>query len=326
MKLDLSVSIVICTYNGLSRLPETLDFIVKQKSKISFELIIVDNNSSDFTNDFVKEYLKDSEIDWKIVSETKAGLSYARWRGIEESKYELVLFCDDDNHLAENYIEIGAFKFSNNPNLGILGGLGSPKFESQKPTWFDDFSHSYAVGSLGKEPGIQAKGSWHYGAGCFFRKSALIQLKLLGFKSVLSDRKGGDLSSGGDVELCYAVQLLGFDLAFDPTLRFDHFIEAHRLDWDYYLKLNRGIASSFPLLESYQILSFNSRTAFMFHLIKILIMTMSRILKLKFTNKPTLHEKVNYEFMKDSLKVFKRNFNPTIFAFDKNREFFRAFV
>lgn len=323
MKLDLSVSIVICTYNGLSRLPETLDFIVKQKTKIYFELIIVDNNSSDFTDDFVREYLKNSNIEWKIVKEPQPGLSHARWRGIEEASYELVLFCDDDNHLATDYIEIGATKFYNNPNLGILGGLGSPKFESQKPTWFDKFSHSYAVGGLGKEPGIQAKASWHYGAACFFRKSSLIQLKLLGFDSVLSDRKGGNLSSGGDVELCFAVQLLGFDLAFDPTLKFDHFIETHRLDWEYYLKLTRGIASSFPLLESYKIVAFKSKLAFLLNLTKQYLILLKGLLKWKLTNSRSLESQVNGVILIENFRVFKKNVLATIVGFERNRRIFK---
>lgn len=322
--MSLSVSIIICTYNGSKRLADTLDFILKQISKAPFELIVVDNNSIDYTSDFVKIHLVDANIDWKIVHEPKPGLSHARWRGIVEANNDLVLFCDDDNHLASNYIETGVSYFSKYPNLGILGGLGSPKFESYKPDWFDQFSHSYAVGSSGKEPGIQAKGSIHYGAACFFRKSALIQLKSMGFVSVLSDRKGGELSSGGDVELCYAVQLLGFDLAFEPELRFDHWIETHRLDWNYYLKLKRGIASSFPLLESYKIQAFDSKPAFKLYLMKQYFTVLKGVLKLKFTKSDSLERQVSFAVLREKFKVFRRNYTSTIVSFQRNRKFFNA--
>jgi glycosyltransferase involved in cell wall biosynthesis len=322
--MSLGVSIIICTYNGEKRLPKTLDNIVTQISTIAFELIVIDNNSNDGTEVFVKDYLKESNIEWKLVSEPKAGLSHARWRGIEEAKHELVLFCDDDNHLANDYIETGAKLFCENSNLGVLGGAGSPQFESKKPNWFDEFAHTYAVGSLCKEPGIQPKGSWHYGAACFFRKSALMQLKSIGFTSVLSDRKGGDLSSGGDVELCYAVQLLGFDLAFEPALKFDHFIEAHRLHWEYYLKLNRGIATSFPLLESYKIRTFNSRSGFIVNLIKLYIIAIRGLVKIKFTNNTSLQNQVNSVLWRESLRVFRKNVRLAIVSFQRNRKVFKV--
>lgn len=322
--MSLSVSIIICTYNGLKRLPNTLDFILKQRSKAPFELIVVDNNSIDQTPDFVNRHLADCNIDWKIVHEPEPGLSHARWRGIAEASNDLVLFCDDDNHLSSNYIETGVSYFFKNSNLGILGGLGSPKFASHKPAWFDQFSHSYAVGSSGKEPGIQAKGSFHYGAGCFFRKSALMHLKSKGFVSVLSDRKGGGLSSGGDVELCYAVQLLGFDLAFDPELRFDHWIETHRLDWNYYLKLKRGIASSFPLLESYKIQVFDSKFAFKLYVLKRYFTVLKGILKLKLTRTDSLESQVSFAVLSEKFKAFGRNYTSTLVAFERNRRFFNA--
>jgi len=321
--MSLAVSIIICTYNGTKRLPETLDKIKTQFTTTVFELVVINNNSTDGTEGFVVDYLKSSNFDWRLVNEPKAGLSHARWRGIEEAKHELVLFCDDDNHLANDYIEIGAKLFCENSNLGVLGGLGIPQFESKKPNWFDEFAHTYAVGSLGKNPGVQPKGSWHYGAACFFRKSALMQLKSLGFTSVLSDRKGSDLSSGGDVELCYAVQLLGLDLAFEPALKFDHFIEPHRLDWEYYLRLNRGIAASFPLLESYNIHTFNSKLAFKINLIKRCLFVVMGLVKLKFTNRTSLQSEVNFVFWRESLRVFRKNVRPAIVGFQRNRKIFK---
>lgn len=265
------ISIIICTYNGSERLNETLLHICKLSFSYSFELIVVNNASTDNTIQVINYVLKSSTIDWKIVNESNPGLSHARWKGVLSARYDIILFCDDDNYLANNYLEVGFGIFNKNTKVGVLGGLGEPIFEVEKPKWFDTFSHSYAVGSLGKINGVQKKLSYHYGAACFFLKSALLHLNEIGFRSVLSDRKGDSLSSGGDVELCYAVQLLGYDLYYSDDLHFEHFIEKHRLDRAYYLRLKKGISASFPLLTAYEIYKINTVYQYKKYLFKLLL-------------------------------------------------------
>lgn len=322
--MSLGVSIIVCTYNGANRLQRTLVSILNQIATSPFDLVIVDNNSTDETRDFTEAFLRYSNIDWKLVQERQPGLSNARWRGIIEAKYELILFCDDDNHLERDYLQKGIKFFEKHPKVGILGGLGKPVFEVKKPDWFDKFAHSYAIGNLGKKKGVQEKGSYHYGAACFFRWIPLMKLREMGFKSVLPDRKGRGLSSGGDVELCYAVQLLGYDLAFEPALRFDHFIENHRLEWDYYLRLKRGIAESFPLLESYKITQFESVFSFRFYLWGRLFVILKGIIKIFPARNKSMTNKMSYVVLIEKLKVFSSNYQGAIEAFKRNKEIFNA--
>lgn len=232
----------------------TLEHALKQSASFPFEILVVDNASTDGTVAWVDEFANQSESKelFRVVREETPGLSQARLKGISEARYSIVLFCDDDNWLSENYLEIGYTKFMANPKLGVLGGEGIPVFESEKPDWFDRFSHSFAVGDLGMKSGILPRGSAVYGASCFFRKASLNQLLEKGWRSILSDRKGNSLSSGGDVELCYAIQLMGYSVGFEKQLKFHHFLEERRLRWEYYLRLKEGIAESFPLLDIYR--------------------------------------------------------------------------
>ncbi len=312
------VSVIICTYNGSKRLKETLLHICKISFSHSFELIMVDNASTDNTVQVVGNVLKTSNIDWKIVNEPNPGLSHARWKGVLSAKYDIILFCDDDNYLDHDYLEIGLKVFNENYNIGVVGGLGDPIFEGEKPNWFNDFSHSYAVGTLGKTKGIQKKLSYHYGAACFFLKSALLQLNEIGFTSVLSDRKGDSLSSGGDVELCYAVQLLGYDLYYSDSLHFKHFIEKHRLDWAYYLKLKKGISKSFPLLTSYEINNFKNLFQYKKKLAKLFLQSVLLYLyilckkRIFFSNKGL---EVGLVVNKTKIKVFFNNYSKSVRQF-----------
>jgi glycosyltransferase involved in cell wall biosynthesis len=309
------VSIIICTYNGSKRLPETLLNICKISFFHSFELIVVDNDSKDNTIQLVTSILENSTLDWKIVNEHNPGLSHARWKGIFSAKYDIVLFCDDDNYLAENYLEIGFDIFNKNLKVGVLGGLGEPIFEGDKPNWFDAFSHSYAVGTLGKVKGIQKKMSYHYGAACFFLKRSLLHLNKIGFTSVLSDRKGDSLSSGGDVELCFAVQLLGYQLYYSNELHFKHFIEKHRLNRSYYLKLKKGISDSFPLLTSYEIHKFRCIYQYKKYLFKLLCNSVVTYLYIFFL-KVLLVKKENSDIAlvvsKSKIEAFFNNYRKSI--------------
>ncbi len=274
------VSVIICTYNGKGRLAPTLEHLARQDvgQTLDIELIIVDNNSTDYTIEWCREWLRSNAFpfSWHIVSEPSAGLSYARKKGISCAKYEFILFCDDDNHLSASYLKIGAKLLRQYPEWAVLGGHGEPLFENAPPDWFDRFHYSYAVGPQAEASGVLPRGAELYGAACFFRKIALDKLYTTGFTSSLTDRKGKALSSGGDVELCYALQLIGYSIAYEETLRFKHFMPASRLCMDYYLKLKKAIASQAGLLFVYQYLLKNDKpclTLFYFDYIRAMTYT-----------------------------------------------------
>jgi glycosyltransferase involved in cell wall biosynthesis len=242
------VSIVICTFNGKHRLPNVLSSIIRQETSVfyDFELIIVDNLSTDATATFCNDYLSQAAISfpWQIVTEQTPGLNHARLKGLKEAQYEFVLFCDDDNVLSDNYLNVASEILLSNSAIGALGGCGIPVFEGEKPEWFDCYSYSFAVGAQALQDGFMIKyPSELYGAGTFFRKSPLLELFNKGFKTIMSDRKGNTLASGGDVEWCYLIQLLGYKLYYEHRLVFWHHMPQQRMHWEYYLRLKKGISS-----------------------------------------------------------------------------------
>lgn len=226
------------------------------------EIVLVDNSSTDRTFEIGLELINSSKFSGKVIQESKPGLSNARKAGVLNAQYDLILFCDDDNLLFADYLKIGLDYFTKYPDLGCLGGNGIPALDMPSPAWFDSFSNSYAVGSLGKKEGVQELGTIHYGAGLFIRKEPLKRFYEKDIDSTILDRKGGLLSSGGDSELCLAIQMEGFKLAYLSDLKFEHKIESVRLSESYYLKLRKGILSNFPILESYGYLLAKKRTGF----------------------------------------------------------------
>lgn len=254
------ISIVVCTFNGKSRLSSCLQSLISQEGAPDYEVIVVDNASTDGTSEYVRNFFnsQNSLSAWNIVNEPQPGLLHARLAGLKEARFDWVLFCDDDNVLFPDFLFHCHNLLSKNPKIGVLGSHGIPEFLGTKPDWFDQYSSSYAVGpQLGGQ--LNKKRLTHvYGACSVYLKKPLLELIQKWFNPVLSDRKGAQLASGGDVEWCWLMQLMDFQLAYSEKLQFYHQLPASRLTWDYYLRLKRGISSNAGLLSSYEFYFLNS--------------------------------------------------------------------
>ena len=251
------VSVIICCYNSAQRLPKTIEHLAKQQvpSDVPWEVIVVDNASTDDTSAVAQKLWEDYEqpATFQIVEEKQAGLSFARHAGFISARYKYCLFCDDDNWLHFQYVSNVYQILEEHQNVAVLGGKGEAVFEDAEPTWFEEYKGFYAVGSQGR--GFSAsvlKSKGHvYGAGMVIRKSMYQELVKEGFKSILSDRKGNSLASGGDTELCLALALKGFDIFYDERLTFKHYIPSGRTSKVYLKNLVSSISASWVLLHPY---------------------------------------------------------------------------
>jgi len=199
------LSAVVCCYNSEHRLPETLGHLLNQKAAgFAWEIIVVDNASLDSTSAVAENILAEklSSEKYKVVQESEPGLSSARKKGYQTAQYDYVLFCDDDNWLAENYFQLAFEILEQNPRIGILGGKGEAVFEKTKPYWFDTYQINFAVGEQADSVSPLSFIETSYGAGFIVRKKIFELLDTIQFESLLSDRKGNQLMSGGDTELC----------------------------------------------------------------------------------------------------------------------------
>ncbi len=258
--MNFSISVVVCTYNGASRLDACLLAILAQENPPLYEILVIDNASTDETSEVAKSLLSKTSnfISWCVIYENKPGLLNARMVGLKRAKFEWVLFCDDDNILFPDFLFQVQSKLENNSTIGVLGSFGIPEFLGNEPQWFSRYSSSFAVGPQNI---ISLKGDrlvHVYGACSIYRKKPLLDLFESGFKPILSDRVGQNLSSGGDVEWCWILQLLGFQISYSEELKFYHKLPKSRLTWEYYIRLKRGISSSVGLMSSYTFYFYSS--------------------------------------------------------------------
>jgi glycosyltransferase involved in cell wall biosynthesis len=244
------VSIIICCFNSSNRIVEVLSFISKQIliEKFSIEIIVIDNASNDNTSEIVRLQIdKYKDLSINLLYESRPGLMYAREKGIQASKFEYLLFCDDDNLLCDTYIS-GMFNImESDENIGVCGGKGIELIRDfKKPDWFDTYKRSFAIGSQIREPQIGL-----YGAGMCLRFSALKQIFDSGFVSFLTGRRGNSLLAGDDGELVLAILISGFKVKANDDFYFYHLIEKKRLTKEYLNKMFFGFGMMYPVIKIY---------------------------------------------------------------------------
>lgn len=253
------ISVIVCCFNSSSRLRPTLEHLYLQKniSAHQWEVIVVDNASTDNTSRKAWE-IWDSFAQvkpaFKVVLETRPGLSAARKRGIQSSQYKFVLFCDDDNWLQDDYLYNALDMMNLSPCMGALGGIGVPVFEKEEPPYFwQNQYHALAVGKQWHEEGdITQTRSVLYGAGMVINKTAYeVLINEYNFEFQVDDRTGNKLTSSGDHELCLALKQIGYKIFYSKRLVFKHYIPERRTRISYYKDLFLSFGESDARLFAY---------------------------------------------------------------------------
>jgi glycosyltransferase involved in cell wall biosynthesis len=254
------ISVIIPTYNpNLQRLQQTLNGLKAQSLPYSsWELIIIDNNSSSHFADNV-------DVSWQVASqivrEPRQGLTYARLKGFLSAKGDIIVMVDDDNILQQDYLQQVSTIFEANLKLGAAGGKSLPLFETDQPEWLKEFYGSLAL----RDPGdkvVISKWENKYpefapiGAGMAIRKEALKSYinKTTTQTTAISDRTGSSLTSGGDNDIVIEISKSGWLLGYFPQLSLQHIIPADRTKSSYLARLvNNTNKSWIQLLESHGI-------------------------------------------------------------------------
>lgn len=133
------VSVIICTYNRVESLQDTLTSLKKAFSTCekTRELIVVDNNSHDATKQAVKNFADSSSDTVKYVFEERQGYSYARNRGIHEAKGEIIAFVDDDVFVDSHWLTNMSTCFQQY-QCDAVGGRVLPFYPAKTPQWVKD--------------------------------------------------------------------------------------------------------------------------------------------------------------------------------------------
>ena len=132
----MDVSIVISTYNRCGLLEEALQALLSQTPEnLNFEVLVVDNNSTDQTRPLVQSLAAQNPQKLKYFFEPKQGLSHGRNTGIANAKASIIAFTDDDVRVARDWVYQIKTGFETNPEIDFLGGKVVPRWHTAPPSW-----------------------------------------------------------------------------------------------------------------------------------------------------------------------------------------------
>lgn len=251
------ISIVICAYNAVERLRPTLAHLAAQQvpDGTPWELIFVDNNSTDGTGTLAREFWDTlSSVPMRVLHQPTPGVAASRVLGISAAQYDIVGLVDDDNWLAPDWIRTAIATMAAHPAAGACGGLNTASYEVEPPAWLPPIAMNLAVGGQGSDAGdVTDSRGLLWASGLVLRRAAWHDSRALGVDPVLRGRVGASLMAGEDSELCLMLRLAGWRLWFEPRLRLTHAIGRRRLTWTYICGLFGGDGAASPWLDGYHV-------------------------------------------------------------------------
>jgi glycosyltransferase involved in cell wall biosynthesis len=236
------ISVVICSYNRADYILQAIDSLYRQTlPHIEFEVLVVDNNSTDNTTELVKGYIG-SHPGYNLYYhlETRQGASFARNTGAAKAQAPLLCFMDDDAMAEKDYLQRIINFFATYPDAGGLGGRIIPKYIPSKPVWM-----SYHVSSLvgnfeySKELTTFKPGKYPLESNMIVPKQSFDRIN--GFNTGLPGVQGTLRIGGEGKDFFLRLEALGKKVFYDPLLIVYHVVEVKKLTPEYMYRVASGI-------------------------------------------------------------------------------------
>jgi hypothetical protein len=259
------LAIVICCYAPVKEvfsrtLNAVRNLVIPAGTEI--ECVVVDNNNAPplESRPYISEFM--SAVPWaRMIVENRQGLTNARLAGVAATAAPVVIFFDDDNEPASNYLEITREYLGRHPDVYVWGpGKTVAAFDASVS---EDFRREFA--SLFQEREFTTAqygcvpGKWEdyypFGTGMVVRREVLANYgkRVLNGELGRSDRSGKKLSSGGDTQIVWEAVRMGRAAGVAPELEMTHIVPPQRSTTQYIARLLYGTGSSYlpALVESF---------------------------------------------------------------------------
>ncbi len=112
------ISIITPVFNAERFIAECIESVVEQSYQ-NWELILVDDGSTDSSADIIRSYLSDNRI--KYIYKPNSGVTETRWIGVQHSKREIIMFLDADDMLVSGALNFVINNFDNNTDILVFG-------------------------------------------------------------------------------------------------------------------------------------------------------------------------------------------------------------
>lgn len=252
------LSVVICTHNPrVDYFDRTLAALRQQTLPTpEWELVIVDNASRE-------PIAPRCDLAWhpagRVVREDEVGLTAARLRGIKDARGEILVWVDDDNLLAPDYLALAAAIGREWPQLGAWGcGHFEPEWETAPAAELKPFMSYLAVHQAARDRWSNRLFDYEAtppGAGLCVRAGiarAYAEAVRHDPRRRLLGRTGTNLSACEDFDLCFCAIDAGLGTGVFTRLRLTHLMPTARAQLPYLERLVEGHAFSSTLIHAWR--------------------------------------------------------------------------
>jgi GT2 family glycosyltransferase len=229
----MTCSIVIATYNRGADLQETLASLAAIESARRWDVIVVDNNSSDDTRAVVERAARDFPVPLRYLFEREQGRSPALNTGIKAASGEVIVTTDDDVRVERDWLD-RSVEALDRFRCDYVGGRVLPIWGGPRPRWLPDRGGKHwaviALLDYGPRP-IEFDTRVPLGVNMAFRRSAFDRTGLL---DPNTGRKAGTLLGQEVREWCIRARAAGVHGFYAPEMIVHHVIPAARLTKSYF--------------------------------------------------------------------------------------------
>lgn len=232
------LSLIIATYNRAEPLLTALESVVRQTAPpAQWECVVVNNNSQDDTvarfEAFAARY---PDLDLRLVTERRQGLSHARNCGIAASRGEYIAIIDDDERIDPGFIAAYIDFFDAHPAVASAGGRIVPEYPGGRPGWMSHYTEIPIANpiDLGDRPRPFPAGKIPGGGNMALRRAAVE--KYGAFDPSLG-RTGAKLIGGEESDLFERMACAGERCWYVPGAVMWHIIPPQKLTEEYFRRL-----------------------------------------------------------------------------------------
>lgn len=246
----MDISIAICTYNRSKTLKRCLEALEKANvpEGLLWEILVVDNNSSDDTKDIVESMKQGGKLNIRYVLEKKQGISYARNRSIVEAAGKIVSMLDDDSVPESDWLRNITETFKEY-DADCVGGKITPiEWPKKIPKWVN--SELYAYMTIYDKGDSVKEIKWYidtpFGANIAYKKSIFDKVGL--FNTSLGRVGLGSTYAGEEQDMTKRILEKGGKVIYQPKAVVHHPIRLEMMAKRYYRTTNFHAGDAYAMM------------------------------------------------------------------------------